>query len=387
MRGLPLELFSPALGIALALSLAAHAATYLLSPVLPLHLHALGGSTAQAGMLFSALSLVAVVLRPLAGGWVDRYGIRRVLVPGALVIVAVSLAMRGARDPWMVIALTAGLGLGFGLASMAASVLAAQGPARRRGQALSIYYLASPLALAGSAPAAVWLAGRWGIGANLAVVTAMGLLLLALATTRWTAGRPAGSRPGRRLVSRGALPLSAVLVVSTMGQSALYAFVPLHAQAHGQAGQLGWFFGLYATTLMLLRLLLGGLGGGTGPRSLVPALAALAAGLAVLAPAPRPATLAAAALLLGAGSAVLYPTLVALVVARVPEAERGLAMGTVSGAWDLGIVVGSLLLGLVAEQAGHGAAFLAAAALVAAALGGLVRLEGARAVARPLPAR
>jgi len=64
-----------------------------------------------------------------------------------------------------------------------------------------------------------------------------------------------------------------------------------------------------------------------------------------------------AALLLGAGSAVLYPTLAALVVDRAPEGERGLALGTLSGAWDLGVVVGSALIGFVADRVSFGSGF------------------------------
>ena len=84
---------------------------------------------------------------------------------------------------------------------------------------------------------------------------------------------------------------------------------------------------------------------------------------------PTPASLMIAALLLGGGSAVLYPTLAALVVDRAPEGERGLALGTLSGAWDLGVVVGSALIGVVADRASFGSGF--AMAGVAAMLGTL----------------
>ena len=58
-------------------------------------------------------------------------------------------------------------------------------------------------------------------------------------------------------------------------------------------------------------------------------------------PPPVPLRLAVSAVLLAAGSSALYPTLVALVVDRVPARERGVAIGTVSGAWDLGVFAGS----------------------------------------------
>lgn len=62
------------------------------------------------------------------------------------------------------------------------------------------------------------------------------------------------------------------------------------------------------------------------------------------------ASLMLAAVLLGSGASLLYPTLAALVVDRAAETERGLALGTLSAAWDLGVVVGSALIGFIADS-------------------------------------
>ena len=79
-------------------------------------------------------------------------------------------------------------------------------------------------------------------------------------------------------------------------------------------------------------------------------------------------TLVAAAIMLGAGVAMFYPTLLALVVDRTPAAERGSAMGTLSGSFDLGSVLGSLLVGIAVERVSFGAGFHVAAAGAAAGL-------------------
>jgi predicted MFS family arabinose efflux permease len=60
------------------------------------------------------------------------------------------------------------------------------------------------------------------------------------------------------------------------------------------------------------------------------------------------------------------------------------AIGTVSGAWDLGFFAGSLLIAAVVERASHGAAFATAAALLALALAGLAGVERRR-NAEPIP--
>jgi len=373
----------PALATAVGISVASHLAVYALTPILSLHMIGIGGSPAQVGLLFSVFSLVAVVLRPLAGAWIDRQGIRQALMPGAALIVLSALGFQAAGQPGAFIALTAGFGIGYGLVTMAAAVLAASAPPEQRGKALSIYYLAAPVSMAVAAPLGLWLFREVGAAANFAGVALLGLAAGAFGLSSRTAMAGAAARGGTRLWSRGAIPLSAVLVVAAMAQSALYAFLPLHAAAHGHERDLTWFFGLYSALMVAFRLGVSRLADRWGRgQLLVPALLFTAVGFGALVAPPSPLRLALAAALLAAGSSALYPMLVALVVDRVPDRERGVAMGMVSGAWDLGIFAGSLTLAAVVEQASLGAAFAASSALSLLALGGLVLVERRPAVAR-----
>jgi MFS family permease len=353
-------------------------AVYGLSPVLSLHVVALGGSATQVGALFSVFALVAVVLRPLAGVWIDRHGIRPALLTGAALVVLASLTLQAAGAPVALIALMAVFGVGFGLTTMAAAVLAASAPAEHRASALSVYYLAAPVSIALAAPLGLWLFRSVGAGANFAAVTLLGLATAAfgLSPHVGAARRTAPVAKRVTLWSRSAAPLSAVLAVAAMGQSSLYAFVPLHATGHGQAAYLPWFFGIYSTGMIVFRVGVSRVADRWGRHLvLVPALVLLATGFGVLSATPTPPRLTLAAVLLAAGSAALYPTIMTLVVDRVSDRERGVAMGMVSGAWDLGAFAGSLLIAGVVEHASHGAGFLAAAALLLAALGGFVFVE------------
>ena len=365
----------------MGISAASHLAFYGLAPVLSLHLVALGGTSRQVGLLFATVSLVAVALRPAAGAWIDRQGVRRALLPGAALMVLSSLGLQVATRPLVFIGVMAGFGAGFGLATMAAAVQAASAPADRRGSALGIYYLTSPVSMAVAAPLGLWLFREVGVGANFAMVTLLGLAVAACGFSPSSASgrRVASARATSPLWSRGALPLSSVLAVAAMGQSALYTFLPLHATAHGQERHLFWFFVMYSGGMIVFRIVIT-TGADRWGRSqiLMPALGLLALGFGVMIPPPVPLRLALSAVLLAAGSSALYPMLVALVVDRVPARERGVAIGTVSGAWDLGVFTGSLSIAAIVEHASYGAAFATASALMVVALGGLVLIERRR---------
>src|SRR5262245_58509926 len=233
-------------------------------------------------MLFSVSAFASMFLRPVVGGWVDRHGVRPVLVPGVLALAATAVGFHLAGTPEGVIALMAGLGLAAALISMSSGVLAASAaPEGVRGEALSLYYVASSVAMAVGAPLGLALM-RWG-GASLnfaAVGGLAGLLLaVALAPTTRVPGRGAGAPRGLRLWSRHAVPAAATLILIALGSSAIYAFVPLYAMRHGVEAHVGWFFALYSTWLVACRVLLRGAADRLGRgRVLVASMAATALG-------------------------------------------------------------------------------------------------------------
>jgi MFS family permease len=362
---------TPTLLVCYLITFAIHVASVSLNTLLPFHMVALGGSRTQVGLLFSVATVVSMVLRPGVGGWVDRVGARQVMLPGVVALGVTSLALHVAATPAALIALMTGLGLASALITTPASVLTANaGPAAHRGEALGTYYLAGSVAIALAPPLAFALRAAGGMALEFLAVTAFALLLLVL-VVRLPRGTPtrAATTPGRlRLVSVRALPVSAALVLATLGHSAVYGFLPLYAVSRGQGPALIAFFTVYPLWLIACRALLRGVSDRIGhARTALIAMALVAIAYGVLAVPPTATTLVIAGLSLGSGSAVLYPALVALLVDRSSEADRGLAIGTLSGAWDLGVVLGSALIGVVADRISFGAGFAVGA--IGAALG------------------
>lgn len=385
-------LYTRALVGSLAITSAIHLAAYMLNAVLPFHATALGATGTQVGLLFSITAAVAMFLRPVVGGWVDRYGARAVLVPGVAVLALTSLGFHAAGTPEALILLMGGIGLANGLISTAAGVLAAQATAAtHRGEALGIYYLATSLAVAVAAPAGIALLRWGGIGWNFYLVTALAALILAFTLILTPRGprRPEAVGAGIRLWSRHALGAAAVMVLITLGQSSIIGFVPLYAERHGLGAWIGWFFATYSVWMILCRAVLRGLSDQVGRAQVIaPAMAATALGFLVLAFPPSSPSLLAAALLLGSGASLTYPTMIALLVDRTPDRERGLAMGTLSASWDVGVVIGSVLVGAVIERISFHAGFAVGAVGACAGLLTFVLLERARArrAAYPRPA-
>jgi predicted MFS family arabinose efflux permease len=84
-------------------------------------------------------------------------------------------------------------------------------------------------------------------------------------------------------------------------------------------------------------------------------------GLVLLGAAGDLGVVIAGAIGMGAAFSLLFPSLSLVAVNRVGPERRGKAMGTFTAAFDLGMLVGSPLVGAAAAIAGYSAAFYVAA--------------------------
>jgi MFS family permease len=130
-------------------------------------------------------------------------------------------------------------------------------------------------------------------------------------------------------------------------------------------------FSVFAGTVVATRLVAGGLPDriGSARCALVAALVE-ATGLVLIGAANSLAVVIAGAIGMGAAFSLLFPSLSLLAVERVVPERRGAAMGTFTASFDLGMLVGSPLVGAAAAVGGYSAAFYvaAAAALACASL-------------------
>jgi MFS family permease len=106
----------------------------------------------------------------------------------------------------------------------------------------------------------------------------------------------------------------------------------------------------------------------------LPGLGLAAVGLGVLALVQEPAFAFVGVAAFGAGFALIFPALMAFTVDRVPDHERGEALGSFTAFMDAGTGGGAYLIGAIADRAGFGWAYGTPALLCLAGAGLLVAL-------------
>lgn len=342
-------------------------------PVLPRYVKGpLDSGDLEVGIVTGAFAITGLASRPLAGHFADRRGRKRVVILGSLLsAVAGALYFVPAGVPGLIVARLF-LGAGEGMVYTAGSAWVVDlAPPERRGRMIGLYGLAIWGGLALGPPIGDLILRASSFEMVWAFAAAAPFLGVAVATRIPASFKPrADADFERRLVSHEALGPGLGLALAIVGYAAMAAFVVLHLDARG-IGHGAEVFTAFAASVVAMRILGGGLPDRIGAvRSAAAAGIIEAVGLMAIAAAGDLATALVGAVAMGAGFSLLFPALALIVVNRVPEERRAVAMGTFTAFFDLGVGVGAPLTGAAAALSSYPAAFVLAAAcsLVAAAV-------------------
>lgn len=344
-------------------------------PVLPRYAEGpLGVGSIGVGIAVGAASVTALLAQPPAGRLGDLRGRRPLMVGGGVLMVAGAAGLVVAEHIVPVVGLRLLTGVGEALFLIGGlSIVTDLAPEHRRGEALSLYTLASYSALAiGPVLGELTLGGdRWDAVWLLAAAAGAvaGLLGFRSPETRSAA---APSEGGSWLPHRLGLLPGLVLGMGLFGMGGFIAFITLYALDIGLDGA-GPLFALFAVVVVAVRSLGAKIPDRVGPaRTVRIALVALAAGLATMGLWQEPVGLYVGTFVFSIGQALAFPAVMTLALARTPAGDRGAVAGTVTAFVDVAIATGAIALGGVADLGGYSSVFLVSAVMAA---GGLVLLQ------------
>ena len=343
--------------------------------VLPLvatdEFHLVGG---QAVLSFVAtFGLTKSLANAVAGGLADRGARKPLLVAGWLVAVPVPFVLMWAPSWGWILVANALLGVSQGLTWSTTVVMKIDlaGP-RALGLAMGINEFAGYVAVAASALATGLVAARWGARPHafaLGVGYVAAGLVLSIAVVRDTLGharaeaaqRADGAptpRPRARdvfwrttLLDRDLSSVCQAGLVNNLNDAVAWGLFPLLFAAAGlDAPTIAALAALYPATWGIAQLGAGALSDRVGRRPLIATgMAVQALGLGVIAGGSSVPSFAAGSVILGLGTAMVYPTLLASVGDVAHPSWRASAVGVYRLWRDLGYVAGALVAGAAAE--------------------------------------
>jgi MFS family permease len=377
--------------------------------VLPLLAEAEFGLTSKGAILsfIATFGAVKAATNLLAGRLGDLYGRKRVLIAGWLFAIPVPfLVMWAPSWGWIVFANVL-LGVNQGLAWSTTVIMKIDlvGP-KQRGLAMGLNEFAGYFAVALAALATGWLAARYGLRPEpflLGIGFVVAGLLLSLLLVRETQHHARAeslltteeSPPTAReifwrtsLSDRNLSSVSQAGLVNNLNDGMAWGLFPLlFASAGLSLGEIGMLAAIYPAVWGLGQLFTGAWSDRIGRKPLIVAgMWVQAGGIGVTALSASFTGFVAGAVLLGAGTAMVYPTLLAAIGDAAHPSWRASSVGVYRLWRDLGYALGALLAGAVADAFGLGAAVWTIAALTfASGVIVFVRMREIAAALRPPP--
>lgn len=346
---------------------------YSLITTLPLYASGLLGRTDdEAGLLVTAFLVSAILMRPFSGKLLDLYGKKRLLFISLLLYLVCTILYVVFKEFTVLLGLRFFQGIWFSIATTAAGALAADIiPNKRKGTGLGYFTMSTNLAIV-IGPfiglLVIQYASFDALFIVLAVIVAIGSVL-ALTLNTEDLSQPRKQQKFRLtfsdLFEKKALPLAIVAAVIAFSYSSILSFLSLYAEQQNLLSAASYFYAVLAVAMIGVRPFTGRIYDTYGAKYvIIPSFLLFAIGLVILGNADSPFLLLISAIGLGMGYGTLTTSFQSLCVQATSPERTSYATATYFTLFDLGIAVGSYVLGIVAVSIGYSAIYFVSAALM-----------------------
>ncbi|WAH37239.1 MFS transporter [Alicyclobacillus dauci] len=333
----------------------------MITPALSSYISAGIGGNNLIGLSNAVWAVSGVVTRTILGKVLMTANKRRLLWMAMAVYLVATILYVFADSIVMLFIVRVLYGIGFGLTTTTLGTLAADViPPARLGEGMGYFGLSTSLAMALAPLVGIGVYNGFGFRALIYLTTAM--MLVVSVIVPFIRGR----ENSRRIVKQTRARLRVddfydhavfipciLLLLLSITYGGLVSFITLYgAQIH--VANVGWFFLIEAGAIVLVRPISGKLYDRHGHIAVIPIGALFAfVGLLLLSYASNLGLFFASGLFYGLGYGVLQPALQAWLFQRLSPEKRGIGSGAFYSSVDLGIAVGSVLLGVVSNGTGY----------------------------------
>lgn len=334
---------------------------YLLMPTLPLFIKEIGGSESQVGFIVGVFTISAVIIRPLVGGLMDKYG-RRVFIVSGLIFFAITMYFYNFVTviiSLVILRILHGVSWALSTTSIGTAVTDVI-PKSRRGEGMGWYGLSMTLGMALGPILGLWIAKSFSFHYLFLICTVLALIALVLAFFTKIPLIKSTQKNKISFFEKELLPMGIVTFFVSLTFGGITTFLPLFA-AKIQVNA-GTFFLVYALTLAVSRPITGKISDKYGEDTIIiPAIFILILALLVLTFTNGIVGLVITAILYGIGFGSAQPALQVAILKLAKPEKIGVANATFFTAFDLGIGLGSIGLGFISQLMGYEALFIVCA--------------------------
>jgi predicted MFS family arabinose efflux permease len=329
----------------------------ILTPILPLYASGMGAVESQLGYLAAAASFAALLIRPVAGVIADNSERKRVMFIVQIAVAAVIFTMSLSTNIYLLIGLRMCQGFLHGITTTLTMVSVVQTlPAEKMGQGMGVYGV-STIGNQAIAPAlGLFFIDTFGYHSVFYATTSLIALsaMLTLGLKKQAESVKSGEKKSKfsfqNAFAKESIGIAAVGCIFMSGHTAVGNFLVVFARERG-IQEVGFYFTIHICVLIGTRLFSSRwIDELPYQRILYPCAALCVTGLWLISMARSFAYLAVAGVIMGLGYGISTPTIQTAVVRQVEPERQGAASATYFVGTDLSVVLGSVMMGNVAER-------------------------------------
>ncbi|MGE6754365.1 MFS transporter [Rossellomorea sp. NPDC071047] len=338
---------------------------YSLLTVLPLYvIDELHGTEGEAGLATTIFLLSAIIVRPFSGKIIELLGRKKTLIISVMFFGISSFIYFWVNDFYLLMGLRFFHGIWFSIGTTVLVAIAADMiPPHRKGEGLGYFAMSMNLAVVVGPFISLALI-QWipysALFMGLAFVIVIGFLCsFGIQVSEEDREEVSGRLTFKDLIEIKAIPISLVGFLTSFAYSGIMSFISVYAKSVGLFESVSLFFVVFAAAMLLSRPYTGRLYDRSGPNAVIyPSLIIFAIGLILLSATHSVFLLLVAGTLIGLGYGALLPSFQTMSIQAAPKRRTGHATATFFIFYDLGIAVGSFVLGVVSSQFGFSTLYI-----------------------------
>ncbi|TMU84441.1 MFS transporter [Bacillus sp. BHET2] len=346
---------------------------YSLLTVLPLYVtDELNGTEGEAGLATTIFLLSAIIVRPFSGKIIELLGKKRTLIMSVMLFGVSSFIYFWINDFYLLMGLRFFHGIWFSIGTTVLVAIAAEMiPSHRKGEGLGYFAMSMNLAVVVGPFISLALI-QWipysSLFMGLALVIVIGFLCsfgIQVTEDDVVEAKVSGRLTFKDLIEVKAIPIALVGFLTSFAYSGIMSFISVYAKSIHLFESVSLFFVVFAAAMLLSRPYTGRLFDRSGPNSVIyPSLIIFAIGLILLSVTHSVLLLLIAGTLIGLGYGALLPSFQTMSIQVAPKRRTGHATATFLIFYDLGIAIGSFVLGVVSSQFGFPPLYLICSGMI-----------------------
>ncbi|WP_180059282.1 MFS transporter [Acinetobacter sp. YH12128] len=350
---------------------------FALLTILPIYImKELGGSIQQAGMALTLFLVSSIAIRPFSGMIIERFGKANSLRISGFIFVVFALSYLWIDSMWSLLVIRFLHGFWFSiLTTVNVPIVNDYIPDHRKGEGMGYFVMSTNLGVVIGpflALSMIQFSSFSTLFAVLALLVAVGYIFTWLVQIQEHVQLKSSDQASqsaaiqwRDVIETRVLAISFVALLTAFAYSSVMSFITAYAELKHLLAYTTIFFIVFAVSMLIVRPWVGKVYDRKGPSAVIyPSFICFALGLVIVSFLTNQWLLWISAVFMGIGYGSVFPCLQTVAIQTVEKARMGHAISTFFALFDIGLAVGSVIMGVLIAYFGFQATYLFCAVMV-----------------------